>query len=540
MLVRTDETVDVLVIGAGPSGAVVSHTLATAGYKVTCLEQGDWIGPSDYSANFDMWEVIARNHWALEPNHRKNPADYPLNVDEADLSPSMYNAVGGGTIHFGALWPRLVPSDFRVKTLDGICDDWPITYQELTPFYDEVDNKIGVSGLEGDTAYPDGLIPPQPPHPLGKTGMRTAEALNQLGWHWWPGANAIPTQKHGDLAACARWGTCVQGCPEGAKASFDLAYWPSAIKAGAQLTTGARVREITVDANGQATGAKWIDRAGVERITHARYVVMCANGIGTARLLLLSKSDKHPDGLANSSGLVGKNLMLHPNCCVLGYYEDDLETWRGPLGAVISSMEFYETDTTRGFYRGLKMHASTAPGLIMNGIDPHRLLPFDEVWGENFHNVVQRARSTVLWAANIEDLPEEHNRVTLDPELRDSDGIPAPKIEYRYSDNTLKIRDFGVQKMVEAHQAAGATKIIAVNEMPGEPGHLLGTARMGNDPATSVVDANGRAHDVRNLLIADGSIFVTSGSANPTSTICALALKISKNLVEVLNEEGAA
>ncbi|WP_210254106.1 GMC oxidoreductase [Rhizobium sp. 18055] len=218
----------------------------------------------------------------------------------------------------------------------------------------------------------------------------------------------------------------------------------------------------------------------------------------------------------------------------------DLETWRGPLGAVISSMQFYETDKSRGFVRGSKMHASTAPGLIMNGVDPHRALPFEELWGENFHTVIRDACSTVLWAANIEDLPEESNRVTLDPTLCDSDGIPAPKIEYRFSENTLKNRDFTLDRMVEAHKAAGAKKVIPVAEMPGEPGHLLGTARMGNDPKTSVVNANGIAHDVPNLLIADGSIFVTSGSANPTSTICALALKIAENLVMTIKNEEAA
>ncbi|GBR52413.1 glucose-methanol-choline oxidoreductase [Neokomagataea thailandica NBRC 106555] len=530
------EQTEVVIVGAGPSGAIMAHTLAKAGIKVTCLEQGDWISPADYAANFDMWELVARGHWATEANSRANPADYPLELSETDLPPSMYSAVGGSTIHFGALWPRLTVSDFRVKTIDNIADDWPITYHDLVPYFDEVDNFIGVSGLEGDPAYPDGLAPPQPAHPLGKAGMRTAQALNQLGWHWWPGANAIPTQKNGELAACVRYGTCVQGCPQGAKASFDLAYWPAAIAAGAKLITGARVSEITTDENGLANGVNYFFK-GQKKHLKSNYVVMCANGIGTPRLLLLSKSDKHPNGLANSSGLVGKNLMLHPNCCALGYYEDDLETWRGPLGAVISSMEFYETKEENGFVRGAKLHASTAPGLILNGIDPHRLLPFDELWGEAFHGVVKDATSAILWAANIEDLPEESNCVTLDDTLVDGDGIPCPKVNYRFSENTLKIREFTLQKMVDAHKMAGAKKVIPVLEMPGEPGHLLGTTRMGNDPNASVVDSMGRAHDVPNLLIADGSIFVTSGSANPTSTICALALRIGRNLVDVIQNQ---
>ncbi|MFC9549945.1 GMC family oxidoreductase [Rhodococcus sp. NPDC056960] len=535
MTVEQPDQTQVLVIGGGPSGAVVAHSLAVAGISVTCLEQGDWLNPNEYAANHRMWELVARTHWGLEPQQRRNKADYPLEVTDADLPPSMYSAVGGSTIHFGALWPRLTASDFHLKTLDGIADDWPISYADLAPFYAETDAFIGAAGLDDDPAYPEGLEFPQPPHPLGKTGMRVAEGLNKLGWHWWYGVNAIPTHKIGDLAACARWGTCVQGCPEGAKASFDLAYWPAAIRAGAKLVTGARVKRVLTDADDHAIGAEWIDVAtGDVKTTRADYVVLCANGIGTARLLLMSGNDEK--GLANSSGLVGKNLMLHPNSMVLGYYEDDLETWRGPLGAIISSMEFYETNLDRGFYRGLKLHASTAPGLMMSGVEPSRTLGFDALWGENFHQIVDDARSTVLWACNIEDLPEESNRVELDYDLKDSSGLPAAKIHYKYSENTLKIRDFAIEKMSEAHYAAGAKRILPIAEMPGEPGHLLGTARMGDDPATSVVDSMGRSHDIPNLRIADGSIFVTSGSANPTSTIIALALRIGRDLVSEIQE----
>lgn len=530
-----DDTYDVLIIGAGPSGAITAHAVAGAGFKVICLEQGDYALPSDYPANFDMWELVARGHWQAEPNRRRNPADYPLEVSDTDLAPSMYSAVGGSTIHFSALWARLAPSDFRVRTLDGVASDWPISYETLSPFHDKVDDFIGVSGLEGDPAYPEGYAPKMPPLPLGKFGRKAAEAMNALQWHWWPHANAIPSQKIGSLAACARWGTCTQGCPEGAKASFDLAYWPSAIKAGAKLVTGARVSKITTDAGGAATGATWISK-GEERHTKAKQVVVCANGIGTPRLLLLSASERHPQGLANSSGLVGKNLMLHPNCAVIGYYDEELESWRGPAGSAASSMQFYETDRLRGFVRGSKMHACPTPGLLFNGVDPHRLLPFEDLWGPSFHQVIRDARNAIFWAANIDDLPEESNRVTLDPSLRDSDGIPAPKISYRYSENTLKIRDFTVARMSEIHRAAGAKKTIEINDLQGEPGHLLGTARMGSDPKTSVVDEYGRAHDVPNLTISDGSIFVTGGAANPTSTIAALALRNAEKLVQTLLE----
>lgn len=525
------EPVDVVVVGSGPSGAVVSHTLATRGFKVVCLEQGDWINASDYPANNPEWELLAQKQWAHDPNVRKLPADYPVDVSDSDMWPVMYNAVGGGSTFYGAEWPRLVPSDFRVKSLDGVADDWPIAYRDLAPYYDEVDRFIGASGLGGDPAYPDGLDYPMPPHPLGKAGLLAAEACNKLGWHWWPGANAIPTQKIRELAQCARWGVCEWGCPEGSKASFDIAYWPHAMKAGAKLVTGARVRQVLTNAAGLATGVEWVDRAGVTHVQEAKTVVVCANGVGTPRLLLLSASAAHPDGLANSSGLVGKNLMLHPNCTSTGFYDMDLESTLGPAGQLLYSFEFYETNKSRDFVRGSKLHALPWPGLL-NTIETQRSLPYDQLWGKAVHDIAREAPGGLLWAANTEDLPLESNRVTLSSSLVDPDGIPAPKIEYRISDNTRKILKFTVDRMRELHEVMGVVKTFDVELWIDQPGHLLGTARMGNDPRSSVVDSFGRAHDCPNLFLADGSIFVTSGSANPTATIAALALRVGKHIAE--------
>lgn len=538
--VTTDDSdsVDVLVIGSGPSGAVVSHTLATRGFKVRCLEQGDWVGPSDVAANNPEWELLTQQKWAHDPNIRKLPSDYPINVAESDMTPVMLSAVGGSSIYFGALWPRLTPSDFRVRTLDGVADDWPIGWNDLTEYHAQVDSFIGVAGLEGNPAYPPGDVYSLPPHPLGKVGRKAAQGLNQLGWHWWPGTNAIPSAKHKLLNKCARYGTCDWGCPEGAKATFDIAYWPHALKAGAVLTTGARVRQIVLDEMGRARGAIWIDRNGEEHLQRASAVVLCANGIGTSRLLLLSSTNRFPDGLANNSGMVGRNLMLHPNCSVVGYYDEDLESWKGPAGELISSMQFYETDLSRGFVRGSKMHATGTPGPLLTCVDPHRSLPYDQLWGPAFHKVSRLHNRGIFWAANAEDLPELDNRVTLDDALTDSDGIPAPKVAYRLSENTRRILRFTVDRMTEAHEASGAVKTIANELWVDQPGHLLGTARMGEHAESSVVDSFGRTHDVPNLYIADGSIFVTSGSANPTRTICALALRIGLGIAENARHES--
>lgn len=526
-----DGEVDVVVVGSGPSGAVVSHTLASRGFSVVCLEQGDWILPSDFPANEPEWELLIQHRWSHDPNVRKLPADYPLDNADSDMWPVMFNAVGGSSIYYGAEWPRLLPSDYRVRTLDGVCDDWPITYRDLEPFNQSIDRFLGVSGLDGDTAYPSGLEYPQPPLPIGRAGRRAARGFNELGWHWWPGANAIPAFRHGDLAACARYGTCEWGCPQGAKASFDLAYWPSAIRAGARLTTGARVRSVETDDRGRASGVTWVDREGRDHRQEASVVVLCANGIGTARLLLLSTSAHHPDGLANSSGLVGRNLMLHPNCTVTAYYEDDLESWLGPAGQLLYSMQFYDSDPSRGFLRGCKLHVLPTPGPL-SAIEVRREhLSFQELWGDGFHRAIRSHRSGLLWAANIEDLPEESNCVTLSSSLTDSDGLPAPKINYRLSDMTRASLDFTLARLEEVALAAGSEERYSVPLWLDQPGHLLGTARMGNDPHTSVVNSWGECHDVPNLYIADGSIFVTGGSANPTCTIAALALRVATGIV---------
>lgn len=452
------DTADVVIVGAGPSGAVAAHTLAQAGLRVVCLEQGDWQSPADYPGNRPEYELLLQKQWNWNPNTRGRPADYPMNLDQADVTPIMFGGVGGSSLLYGAMWMRLMPSDFRVKSLDGICDDWPIDYWDLEPFYTRIDKFIGVSGMGGDPAYPQALDYDMPPYPLGRGGMRMAEAINRLGWHWWVGANAIPTARHKAMEKCLRWGVCETGCPAGAKASFDLAYWPHATAAGARLITGARVCEITTDAAGRADGVVWIDRKGSRHRQQAGVVILAANGVGTPRLLLMSQSAAHPQGLANRSGLVGRNLMLHPNNEVLGLYDEPLQSWTGPAGQLMYSMQFYETDLARGFYRGSKLNLMPVPG-ILRFLDDFNHLPFERRWGAGIHDLAKYAGRAMTWAGNIEDLPEAHNRVTLDDRLADSDGLPAPKINYRICDNTQKSLDFSRARMVDMHREGGGRLI---------------------------------------------------------------------------------
>jgi len=520
-----EDPVDVLIIGAGASGAAVAWSLADTRMRIVCMEQGGWMNPAEYPAAGRDWEL--RADFSINPNSRNLPADYPVNSNDSPISVVNFNAVGGSTILYAAHFPRFHPSDYRVKTLDGVADDWPIDYTMLERYYQENDRMMGVAGLAGDPAYPpkESTLPPLP---LGKAGETLAKGFNLLGWHWWPSDSAIATQQCDGRDKCINLGACLSGCAQGAKASTDITYWPHAIRNGVELRTGCRVREISVNDRGLATGVIYYDADGVERMQKAEVVILACNGVGTPRILLNSLSKKFPDGLANSSGLVGKNLMFHPYASVQGVFEQPLDGNKGP-GNCIWSQEFYETDLSRDFVRGYTFEITRGRGPVasaLTGVMSGRI-----PWGEGHHDAYRKLVNRITGMVAIcEDLPELHNTVTLDPELKDSNGIPAPKISYTLSENSRKMLDHAVAKGTEVLRAAGATDIISEAPIAGGGWHMMGTARMGTDPANSVVNEWGRSHDVRNLFIVDGSIFITSAGVNPTRTIQALALYIADSM----------
>jgi choline dehydrogenase-like flavoprotein len=521
------DPVDVLIIGSGASGAAVAWSLAETKMRILCLEQGDWVRPGEFPTNRRDWESRRFGDFAINPNQRGRATDYPVNDDNSVMKVANFNGVGGGTVFYTAHYPRLHPSDFRVRSLDGVADDWPIDYATLEPHFAANDRITGVSGLAGDPSFPP--YPAQmPPLPLGRTGALYARALNTLGWHWWPSHAAIASTDYEGRAGCINLGHCTPGCAQGAKASTDITYWPQALRAGVELRTRCRVREITTNAQGMASGAIYYDADGVERFQPAEVVILAANGIGTPRLLLNSASPRFPDGLANSSGLVGRNLMLHPWPFVRGYAPEPVDGDRGPVVTVFSK-EFYETDPARDFIRGYMLQFSRVIGVGGEAVVDLETggLP----WGADHHPAFRdRVFRRLSVGVACEDLPEEHNRVSLDPVLKDSHGIPAARIDYTMSDNTLRMMEHGIARAMEVLDAAGASEISTSRTVLNSPGHLLGTARMGTDPARSVVNEWGRCHDVRNLFIVDGSIWVTSGGVNPTSTIQALALYIADQI----------
>jgi choline dehydrogenase-like flavoprotein len=530
---NNNERADVLVIGSGAAGAAVTKRLAELGARVVCLEQGDWRRPSDYPSSGSDYEAqLQRPQFSFSPNVRKRPEDYPVATGgENPPEIEMVNAVGGTTVHWICEIQRLHRSDFCVQTLDGVAQDWPIRYEDLEPYYDANDREMGVAGLVGDPANPI-HAPRLPPFPLGVAGRIAAQAFNKVGWHWWIDNMGLLTRPYNGRGACNFSGQGWYGCGTEARASTDVTHWPKALKAGAVLKTRARVREIALDGDGRALGAVYYDSEGKLHEQRARVVVVCANGIGTPRLLLNSKSKLFPDGLANSSGLVGKGLMLHAGRVVRGIFPECIDSHLHPTYDPVFSQQFYETDPKRNFVRGHTLSLRGAGGPLSVALGTR--VP----WGRDHHRVMH-ARFPHIISVTVEgeDLPDERNCVELDRTLKDSNGIPAARVVYSFSENTRKLLEHGAQKARELLQAAGASEILDGESFPWTS-HFMGTARMGMDPRTSVVNAWNRTHDVANLFLVDGSSFVTGGSVGPTPTIGALALRCADGIWQRRREWG--
>jgi choline dehydrogenase-like flavoprotein len=526
---RAEDRTDVVVVGSGAAGAALTWRLAASGARVVCLEQGGWVDPDEMpSLRSDCEAQAGRGRWAFESNDRRRPEDYP--IVPAGSGPSrfvMFNGVGGSTIHWEGHFPRLHPSDFRTRALDAVADDWPLRYGDLEPYYDLNDRNIGVSGLTGDPANPPRSPRTTSPLPLGRSGRALVRGFEKLGWHWWASDNAILSRNYDGRTGCDNRGRCNFGCPLRAKASCDVTYWPKALRLGATLRTWARVREITLDSKGRARGVLYYDRAGKLHEQIASVVVVSCNGIGTPRLLLNSKSRLFPDGLANSNGMVGRFFMNHPARFVEGIFEEPFES-ENFSGNPFFSQQFYESDPRRGFARGYSMMVYRPVGPLHVALGPSEPVP----WGAEHHREMRRRFAHSIGIAIMaEDLPEEANRVELDREATDSHAIPAPRVTYRASRNTLDMLAHGAGSARAVLDAAGAVTVFD-NGAVENFAHYMGTARMGDDPRRSVVNAWNQAHDVPNLFVVDGSSFTTSAAVNPTSTIGALALRAADAIWE--------
>jgi choline dehydrogenase-like flavoprotein len=536
------DVADVLIIGSGASGGPFAwHLSKVPGIKIVCLEQGPWAGkpPEGVTEAASQRERLVTPP-SSRPGVRYNANGYPFDYSNSYWMPILGNQVGGATVHYQAVWARLHPCDFLARSLEGVADDWPLTYWDLAPYYDQIDAAVGVSGMPGNPAYPPRSVELQPVPKLVRAAEIMTRGFDKLGWHWWPVERAIITKPyHGRKPCPTSCAECDAGCPREAKNSADVTFWPEAIRNGVVLRTRARVREVTVNKRGLADGALYYDADGRLTEQKAKLVVVACNGIGTPRLLLNSKSSAFPHGLANSSGMVGKCLMGHPSIRVAGTFDDDHPNAPERMSIGLTSDEFYQGDPARGFARGFWVLAGGAGPPVSAALNESHepastvipaALRYDRAgtpipWGRAHHVAFQeRFSRTVGMTAYVDCLPEESNRVELHPTLTDEMGIPGVSLYFKRGENTEKIFAFATDRLTRVLEAAGC-KNIGPEVGTAAPGHYLGTARMGTDPRRSVVDGWGRAHDVKNLFVIDGSIFTTSGSVVPTASIHALALR---------------
>jgi choline dehydrogenase-like flavoprotein len=531
------ETVDFVIVGTGAAGGVLAKELATAGFDVVALEQGPWQHETDFTHDeLAVERQLAMLNRAFEPDQtfRTSPAG-PARVTNA--RGLLYRrAVGGSSVHFAANYWRFRPIDFRERSVWGpiagaAFADWPITYEELEPYYTRVEWEIGVSGTPGPSDPLRSRGYPLPPLPNKSSGVLLERGAGALGLHAQVSPMAILSEPRGGRSACMACGHCAYyGCEFGAKSSSLVTVIPAALATGrCEIRSDATAHRVETDARGRATGVLYWDTDGRERRQAARAVILAANGAETTRLLLLSASPAFPHGLANSSGNVGRHIMFNGYSYTNGRFEHPLNEYKGAVASRVV-LDFYDADPKRGFYGGGGIDARYPYGPIAVALDG--LPPDVRSWGQEYKQALRDYYTrTVRFMSHLTSLPVATNTVTLDPAHPDRYGRPGLCLTYQDHPDDLMAKLWFVERTQELMEAAGATRVWNQPVLPADGGvHLLGTARMGDDPRDSVVDRYHRSHDVPNLFICDGSSFVTSGRGQPTLTIQALAYRAAEHI----------
>jgi choline dehydrogenase-like flavoprotein len=536
------EEVDFVIVGSGSAGGILARELSSAGFSTVVLEQGPFRDASDFS--HDELDVMIMNGLGGGPEAGMSQTFRSSENEEARPSPrgrppAWYaQGVGGSSVHFTANFWRLREIDFNERSLLGPIEgtnfaDWPITYEELEPYYTRVDWEIGVSGAPGPFDSPRSKPFPMPPMTIKSSGALLEKGAEAIGLHAQPAPLAILSQPHNGRAACINCGYCMGfGCEVGAKSSTLAAMIPQAIETGrCEIRSGCTVYNVETGADGKVSEVQYLDPDGNQRGQKTKAAVVAANGAETARLLLMSSSGRHPDGLGNSSGYVGRNLMLNAHAFVTGVFERQLNDYKGVQVTRIVH-DLYESDPKRGFYGGGGFDARPFLGAtpILFGMIAQN--PARPQWGAEFKDrLANNFTRQMTITCNGTSLPLDSNNITLDPTHRDRHGLPALRMTYRdHEDDLANVRYMQgyAEQMMEA---AGAVEQWSGDVTPSTGGaHLLGTCRMGDDPASSVVDRYHRSHDVSNLFICDGSSMVSSGRGQPTMTIMALAFRAAEHI----------
>ena len=509
---RNDEEVDYVIVGVGSAGGVLLQRLARAGFNVVGLEAGpfwdtekDWV--SDEAGSHELyWE-----------DPRVTGGSDPLALGANNCG----KGVGGGSVHWAAFTPRFHPSDFEVYTRDGVGADWPIDYADLQPYYEQLELEMPVAGpAYYPWGHPHGYA--YGPHPMGGVGnalIKGCTALRipvSIG-----GPVAILSGSHGDRPHCIYRGFCIQGCKVGAKASTLITHVPDALKKGAEIRERCMVSRVELGKHGRVTGVHYLDSVGDSHFQKAKAVIISGYAIETPRLLLNSACPGFEDGLANSSGTLGRYLMAQAGNVVLGRFDQPVRQYKAPPAHALTE-EFYETNPKNDFARGFAIQ-TVGPLPIAFG---KQILAAKNAWGWGLRREMMDYNHWAAFGMLGEILPWSDNRVTLADE-KDSHGLPIAHVSFNLRDNDKKLIKAAKEKTMEVMEAAGAVEVV----QEARYAHLVGGCRMGSDPRKSVVDKFGRSHDIPNLFVCDGSILPTQGSANPGLTIQSLAARTADYLV---------
>ena len=556
---RTPKTHDVCIIGSGASGGTAAKVLTEGGLSVALLEAGPPLDPErDYKEHVWPFDLPHRgvgvggrlrheiNDEFMAPNGAWEIDGEPyVSAPGSSFRWFRSRIVGGRTNHWGRIALRMAPVDFKVRSHDGMGDDWPISYDDVAPYYDKVESYVGVFGThENIPSAPDGIFLPPPKPRCTETIVK--KACDRLNILCIPSRLAILTQPHNGRAACHYCAQCGRGCKTASNFSSSQVMIPPAEKTGRlTMVTGAMARELIAGKDGKVSAISYIDKAtNTERRIYARAFIVAASSCESARLLLNSKSNLFPDGLANSSGVVGRNLMDTVGSSGAGYFPQ-LERMpahnHDGVGGMHMYLPWWKFDRKNDFLRGY--HTEFGGGRGMPGVGEHdRLCDEFEGYGTSLKRECKKKYGTFIgFAGRGEMIPNENCYCEIDPHVVDQWGIPVLRFHWKWGENEIKMAKDMQETYRAIVEAAGGTYIKPAEEGAAHPYgiadggviiHEVGSVRMGEHSATSALNGYCQAHDVKNLFVTDGASFVTNADKNPTLTIMALTWRASEYLLD--------
>ena len=507
----------VVIIGSGAGGGTLANELAQKGIDVIVLEAGKLHTQGDFTT--DEWGSFSMLSWL---DKRTTSGSWRIATDFPGLPAWICKTVGGTTTHWAGASLRFQPHEFKAKTHYGAIKDanlldWPVTSEEMAPWYDRAEKKMGVTRTNGLPGLPGNNNFKVMYNGATKVGYKECNT----------GHMATNSIVRDDRAHCFQRGFCFQGCRTGAKWSTLYTEIPRAQATGhMELRTQAQVVKIETDAKGKASAVVYYDANGKLQRQKARIVAVAGNAIETPRLLLNSHSSHFPDGLANSSGQVGRNYMRHTTGSVYAVFNDKVDMYKGTTMAGIIEDEA-RFDTSRGFAGGYHMET------VSLGLPFYAAFLNPGAWGSDFTQAMDSYPYTAgMWIVG-EDMPRETNRITLNTDVKDQYGQPVPNVHFDDHPNDVALRNHAFTQGQRVYQAAGAIKSFRTPPYPST--HNLGTCRMGASAKTSVCNAYGQTHDIANLFISDGSQFTTGGAENPTLTIVTLAIRQAEYIAQQMS-----